>query len=188
MRPFEIINNFNRFKQMKAVRFIFLLYLFVSARNTLFAQKVVDSVILNRFPVKQGVIYLYEGPWKYLGAGDQQVTPILTQYDSVFHIENGEVVTVCRYTITDDSFGYAVIIRNNRDEYICYSNLESASVRKGERVGRGTLIGFAAKKEDKNCREVDFILLKNVNKLSFAKEMEYLRSAASCEITEGYTL
>jgi hypothetical protein len=171
---------------MKAVRFIFFLQVCLIAGNTLFAQKIIDSVVVNKFPVRQGIIYLYDHPWEYPGAGDQQVTPILTSFDSVFHIEEGKVVRV--YHLTDSRDSYAVVIMNDRDEYICYSNLESACVKKGEMVRQGTVIGVAAKREGKNCRQVDFLLLKNVNKLSFAKEMEYLRSGISCESPAGYTL
>ena len=149
-----------------------------------FAQKIIDSLVINELPVKQGVIYIYDYPIAI--CGDPQTASILTRYDSVFHIEEGEVVAVYNYGL-DREKDYLVIIRNKKGQFICYSNLDSAFVKKRDVVKKGTVIGISGINAERNCRQVDFMLFNKAQKLTFAKEIEYLRFT-SCKVPAGYTL
>jgi hypothetical protein len=151
----------------------------------MFAQKIIDSVVFNGLPVKQGVMYFYDYSVITI-CGDPQTTSILTRCDSVFHVEEGEVVAIFNYGSGGEN-DYAVIIRNKDDQFISYSNLDSAFVKKRDIVKKGTVIGVPGINAERNCRQVDFMLFNKTQKFSCKKEIEYLRSK-SCETQAAYTL
>ena len=91
------------------------------------AQNVLDSIQLYEYPVRQGVIYKYEYDCNSttICAPSLSIVSVVTPNDSVFHFEEGRVAGI----FTLDDF-HTVTIRNSRDEFITYSNLQSITVRK----------------------------------------------------------
>jgi Peptidase family M23 len=170
---------------MNFLKIIFLLILFQISGSTLFSQAVIDSVEVCGLPVRKGVAYRNDfssGEYTY----KDQFTSVLTQYDSVFHIGDGNVVAIHNYG--DDNGGYAIIIRNEKDEFICYSNLRYVSLKKGDVIKKGTWLGFAGTSEVGKRKQVDFMFFKKNKKLPFQKEVEYIRCGISCDQPQGYTL
>jgi hypothetical protein len=147
----------------------------------MFGQKIIDSVKVYFFPVKEGIIYEYKPSsyWMHI----EQGTSVITKYDSVFHFEEGNISVIRNY-----GDGYAVIIKNEKDEFICYSNLKSVSIHKGDFVKRNTYLGLAGISEDESQKQVDLIIFKKTKKLSFKREVEYIRCNISSAKQENYIL
>ena len=169
---------------MLSQRTILLLLFFPGSLLNLCSQPAIDSTEVYDFPVKKGIIYEYDQSpcWRIVPQ-----TCILTTFDSVFHFEEGEVVSVF-YDVYDNDYKYAVIIRNRIDEFFCYSNLKYAALKKGDRVKRGTWLGLTGANEDGKSNQVDFILFRGIQQLSFKNEVEYIRCYISSDKQEGYTL
>jgi len=166
---------------MRFPKTIFLLIFFQFTGYVLFGQKIIDSVKAYGFPVKEGIIYEYK-PSSYWMHYEQGIS-VITKYDSVFHFEEGNISAIHFY-----GDGYAIIIKNSKDEFICYSNLESVSVHKGDSIKRNTYLGLANVSEDGNERQVDLMIFKKTKKLSFRKEVEYIRCNISSAKQENYIL
>jgi hypothetical protein len=104
----------------------------------------------------------------------EQAVSIITKYDSVFHFEYGKVAAVVYYGHDEDD-GYAIIIRNQKDEFICYSNMKCITLKKGDIVESGTWLGLTGISEDGAASQLDFIYIKKRKQLSFRKTVEYIR-------------
>ena len=139
------------------------------------AQNVLDSIQLYEYPVRQGVIYKYEYDCNSttICAPSLSIVSVVTPNDSVFHFEEGRVAGI----FTLDDF-HTVTIRNSRDEFITYSNLQSITVRKGDLVTRGMCLGTAAPCEEAYTAEmnqVDILILRKIKQLSYRKTIDYIR-------------
>ena len=86
-----------------------LLYLFLIASGAASAQNIIDSIPLNEFPVRKGVIYKYEykSNTAQVYASTLSIVGVVTEEDSVFHFEDGKVAAV--FAIDDLS---TVVIKN----------------------------------------------------------------------------
>jgi hypothetical protein len=160
---------------MNILKIILLFGLFQIIQTTLFAQKIIDSIKICEYPVKEGTVYEFADSGRSLHGWDQSVS-ILTKHDSVFHIGQGEVIGIHLYRD-----GCAIVIRNDKDEYVSYGNLKLTNLCKGDPVEKGTFLGLAGKNEEGNYQQVDFMLFKKSNRLSFKKEVEYIRCHIVCE-------
>jgi septal ring factor EnvC (AmiA/AmiB activator) len=116
------------------------------------------------WPVDNGVVSIHFGPYSIEGTllkGDNPGITIATQVgNAVKSVFDGEVVGV--YNLGD---GMAITIRHGK-YFTTYSNLSSASVRKGDAVKTGQSIGKAGRDEETGTGQIDFILMietKNVN-------------------------
>jgi hypothetical protein len=172
---------------MNIPKVIFLLIFFQITGKTLLAQKIIDSIKVCGYPVREGVIYQYDtNPWRGL-CGQEQGVSILTKNDSVFHIGEGKIIGI--HFSGNDEGAYAVIIRSEKDEFISYSNLKSVILCKGDIVKKGTFLGLTGSGDEGNCRQINFMLFNKKNiKLSFKREVEYIRCNISCEQLERGTL
>lgn len=116
------------------------------------------------WPVDNGFVSIHFGPYSIEGTllkGDNPgitiSTAVGTTVKSVFE---GDVVGV--YNLGD---GMAVTIRHGK-YFTTYSNLSSASVKKGDVVQRGQAVGRAGRNEEGEGGQIDFLLMietKNVN-------------------------
>ena len=98
--------------------------------------------------------------------------PSLIPNDS-FHFEEGKVVGV----FTLDDF-HTITIRNSKDEFITYSNLQAITVQKGDLVSRDMYLGLAARSEDGSVAElnqVDILILRKIKQLPYRKAVDYIR-------------
>lgn len=165
---------------MNVPKIILLVVLFQITHATLFAQKIIDSIKICEYPVREGTVYQYEAnPGRSLCGWEQGVS-ILTIYDSVFHVGRGEVIGIHFY-----GDGCAIIIRSDKDEYVSYSNLTMINLCKGDVVQKGTFLGLAGKDDEGNYQQVNFMLFKKSNRLPFKKEVEYIRCHIVCEQLTG---
>ncbi|HEX7845524.1 MAG TPA: peptidoglycan DD-metalloendopeptidase family protein [Chitinophagaceae bacterium] len=116
------------------------------------------------WPVDKGYPSIHFGPYNIPEThlkGDNPGVTIATQYGaSVKSVFNGEVVGV--FNLGD---GMAVTIRHGK-YFTTYSNLSSASVKKGDAVSTGQVLGKAGRDDAGDAGQIDFILMietKNVN-------------------------
>jgi hypothetical protein len=168
------------------MRTVFL-FLLITISSFVSAQNILDSIQLYEYPVKQGVIYKYElksNPAQVC-ANSLSIVCIVTHNDSVFHFEEGKVVSV--FTI-DDS--YSIIIRNKKNEFITYSNLQMVALKKGDNVKRGMCVGTTAECIDGSIglNQVDILILRNIKQLPYRKSIDYIRSNMSARKPYAYTL
>ena len=118
------------------------------------------------WPVDNGIITIHFGTYTIEGTspalkGDNPGLTIATKFGTgVKSVFDGDVVGV--YNMGD---GMAVTIRHGK-YFTTYSNLTSVSVKKGESVSTGQLIGKAGRDDAGEAGQIDFILMietKNVN-------------------------
>ena len=152
-----------------------LLYLLLMSSVSVSAQNVLDSIHVYEYPVRQGTIYKYEYDCNSttICAPSLSIVSVVTSNDSVFHFEEGTVAGV----FTLDDF-HTITIRNAKDEFITYSNLQYVSLKKGDNVTRGMLLGTAAKSEESLAAElnqVDILILRKIKQLSYRKAVDYIR-------------
>lgn len=126
---------------MKNLKPLLLFISFQIITNELFSQKIIDSIIINNHPVLKGVIYQYDYSSVFRNlCGEGTGVSILTENDSVFHHEKGNVVGIHFYMDV-----FAIVIRNEKNEFFSYSNLKASTVCKGEIVQKGTFLGLTGK-------------------------------------------
>jgi hypothetical protein len=151
-----------------------LLNLFLLISGVASAQNILDSIQLNEFPVRKGVIYKYEykSNTAQVYASTLSIVGVVTEEDSVFHFEEGKVATV--FTIDDLS---TVIIRNTKNELITYSNLRTSNLKKGDEVGRGDFIGTTGNAYDPTIdrKQVDILVLQKNKRIPYVKTIQYIR-------------
>jgi septal ring factor EnvC (AmiA/AmiB activator) len=116
------------------------------------------------WPVDNGIVSIRFGRYSIEGTkleGDNPGITIATQAgNAVKSVFDGEIVGV--YNMGD---GMAITIRHGK-YFTTYSNLTGVSVKKGNAVQRGQVLGRAGKDEEGNGGQIDFILMietKNVN-------------------------
>ena len=142
---------------------------------SLSAQNVLDSIQVYEYPVRQGTIYKYEYDCNSttICAPSLSIVSVVTSNDSVFHFEDGTVAGVFAL----DDF-HTITIKNAKDEFITYSNLQHLSLKKGDNVSRGMFLGIAGKSEESLATElnqVDILILRKVKQLPYRKAVEYIR-------------
>jgi hypothetical protein len=182
----KITNSFSRFCNIAVImsipKTILLLILFQTGHETLFAQKIIDSVSVCEYPVRAGVIYL-TAVGTAIHCGEPGVA-ILTNSDSVFCAGNGLIIGIHSY-----GDGCAIVIRTEKDDYVSYSNLKSSGLCRGDVVQKGTFLGFAGISDNERSRQVNVMILdKNAKYFSIKKLLERIRCNASCEEPKGYIL
>ncbi len=116
------------------------------------------------WPVDKGYPSIHFGPYDIPGTklrGDNPGVTISTQYGAfVKSVFNGDVVGV--YNMGD---GMAVTIRHGK-YFTTYSNLSNVSIKKGDAVSTGQVIGKAGRDDAGDQGQIDFLLMietKNVN-------------------------
>ncbi len=116
------------------------------------------------WPVDKGYPSIHFGPYDIPGTklrGDNPGVTISTQYGaSVKAVFNGDVVGV--YNMGD---GMAVTIRHGK-YFTTYSNLSNVSIKKGDAVSTGQVIGKAGRDDAGDQGQIDFLLMietRNVN-------------------------
>ena len=152
-----------------------LLYLLLMSSMSISAQNVLDSIQVFDYPVRQGTIYKYEYDCNSttICGPSLSIVSVVTTNDSVFHFEDGTVAGV----FTLDDF-HTVTIKNAKDEFITYSNLQHVSLKKGDVVNRGMLLGTAARSDEglaAELNQVDILILRKVKQLPYRKAVEYIR-------------
>ncbi len=122
------------------------------------------------WPVDNGAVSIRFGRYKIEGTtleGDNPGITIATKTGStVKSVFEGDVVGV--YNIGD---GLVVTVRHGK-YFTTYSNLSSASVKKGDAVKTGQALGRAGRDEEGNGGQIDFILMiekNNVNPESWLR-------------------
>src|SRR5688572_14225362 len=122
------------------------------------------------WPVDNGVVSIHFGSYSIEGTllkGDNPGITIATQPgNTVKSVFDGEVVGV--YNIGD---GMVVTVRHGK-YFTTYSNLASASVRKGDAVRTGQALGKAGRDEEGSGGQIDFLLMiekNNVNPESWLR-------------------
>ncbi len=155
-----------------------LLYIFLLLSGTVSAQNIIDSIQLNEFPVRKGVIYKYEykSNTAQVYASTLSIVGVVTEEDSVFHFEEGKVAAV--FAIDDLS---TVIIKNAKNELITYSNLSTCFLKKGDDVLRGDCVGTTADAYDEASerKQVDILVLQKNKRIPYAKTIQYIRYTMS---------
>lgn len=166
---------------MKNFKTVLLFISLQAIARELFSQKIIDSIIINSYPVLKGVIYEYDYSTSFQNIcwRDSGVT-IITLNDSIFHNKKGKVVGL-HFWGNDINDKVAIIIRNEEDEFYSYSNLKVSNVCRGDIVQKGTFLGLAGTSDVGNQKQLNFMIYKKGKGLSFKKTVEYLRSLNSCE-------
>lgn len=139
-------------------------YLELNAKDVALGTNFMSNKGKLPWPVDNGVVSIHFGPYSIEGTllkGDNPGITIATQVGTaVKSVFDGEVVGV--YNLGD---GMAVTIRHGK-YFTTYSNLTSASVKKGDAVRTGQGLGRAGRDEETGAGQIDFILMietKNVN-------------------------
>ena len=161
-----------------------LLAILMTITTAVSAQNILDSIQLYDYPVKEGVIYKYEnkGICTQNYATTLSIVSVITASDSVFHFEEGTVAG----TFSLDDF-HGITIRNLRNEFVTYSNLQSVSLKKGEQVNKGMCIGTTAASDDQQgINQVDILVLQKSKRLSYRKAIEYIRSKSNTAPKKAY--
>ncbi|HEX5654921.1 MAG TPA: hypothetical protein VFX58_17715 [Chitinophagaceae bacterium] len=155
-----------------------LLFFFTFAAGAVSAQNILDSIEIYDYPVREGVIYKYEkkGICSQTYASTLSIVSVITQEDSVFHSEEGVVAG----TFSIDNF-HGVTIKNARDEFITYSNLDALCLKKGDKVSKGMCIGTTAPCEDfsRELNQVDILVLQKLKRLPYSKVLQYILSRST---------
>lgn len=153
------------------------------AVSTVFSQKIVDSVKVYGYPVREGVIYQYEPKSVYASFNAMPIMNVLTRCDSVFHFEEGRIAEISQIDGV-----YAVSLENKKKEIVVYSNLKEVSVKKGQTVKRGQCLGVLDKDYDDDLNQVDLLIFQKGKEIPYKKIMEYMRRNISSKPQVGYTL
>jgi septal ring factor EnvC (AmiA/AmiB activator) len=139
-------------------------YLELNAKDVALGSNFLSSKGRLPWPVDNGVVTIRFGRYTIEGTklvGDNPGITIATQAGTtVKSVFDGDVVGV--YNLGD---GMAITIRHGK-YFTTYSNLSSASLRKGDAVKTGQVIGRAGRDEEGSGGQIDFILMietKNVN-------------------------
>lgn len=151
--------------------------------GTLQAQTIVDSVKLYNFPVREGVVHLYEPKSVYYSFNSMSIMNVMSAFDSVFHFEEGQVIDVRQVGEV-----FAVCIENKKNEIVVYSNLRSTSIRKGDSVKRGSFLGRLDRDFDNGCHEVDLMIFQKGEVIPFKRVLEYTRRHISTAPPSAQTL
>ncbi len=162
---------------------LLLTTIFCSAAS---AQNILDSIELYEYPVRQGVIYKYENKNNpaHACASSLSIVSVVTHNDSVFHFENGKVAGV----FTIDNM-YTIIIKNAKEEFITYSNLQAVALKKGDNVNRGMYLGITAESDvQEGLNQVDILVLQKVKRMPYRKTIDYIRRNMSEGKPAYYTL
>jgi hypothetical protein len=118
-------------------------------------EHVTDSIAVTGLPVKSGFIYKYDDVVSSRNINASPIVSVYTSEDSAFYFEDAEVIAV--YKI-DSS--YSITLRNNKEEFITYSNLRSASVKKRDQLHRSSFIGLIDKADSERGNQLDIIVTK----------------------------
>jgi hypothetical protein len=145
---------------MNILKIILLFLLFQIDHVSLFAQKIIDSIRVCEYPVREGIIYLIE-QGTALRCGEPGVA-ILTNSDSVFCEGNGLIIGIHSY-----NDGCAITIRTEKDDYVSYSNLKTSGLGRGDVVQKGTFLGLAGISDDARCRQINVMILDKKAKYTF---------------------
>jgi septal ring factor EnvC (AmiA/AmiB activator) len=139
-------------------------YLELNAKDVTLGTNFMNSRGKLPWPVDNGIVTIHFGPYKIentLLSGDNPGITISTQVGStVKSVFEGDVVGV--YNLGD---GMGITIRHGK-YFTTYSNLTGVSVKKGDPVKTGQVIGKAGRDEETGAGQIDFILMietKNVN-------------------------
>jgi murein hydrolase activator len=139
-------------------------YLELNAKDVALGNSFMSNKGKLPWPVDNGIVSIHFGPYSIEGTllkGDNPGITIATQVGTtVKSVFDGDVVGV--YNLGD---GMAVTVRHGK-YFTTYSNLSSASVRKGDALKTGQSIGRAGRDEESGTGQIDFILMietKNVN-------------------------
>ena len=139
-------------------------YLELNAKDVALGSNFLSSRGRLPWPVDNGVVTIRFGKYTIEGTklvGDNPGITIATQNGTtVKSVFDGDVVGV--YNLGD---GMAITIRHGK-YFTTYSNLSSASVKKGSAVKTGQAIGRAGRDEEGSGGQIDFLLMietKNVN-------------------------
>lgn len=152
------------------LKFLLVLLVTLMAAVAVQAQKIVDSVKLYSFPVREGVVHLYEPKSVHYSFNNMSIMNVMSAYDSVFHFEEGTVTDVRQVGEV-----FVVCVENKKQEVVVYSNLLSTSIQKGDRVKRGSFLGRLDRDFDNACHEVDMIIFQKGEVISFKRVLEYTR-------------
>jgi hypothetical protein len=151
--------------------------------SAVFSQKIIDSVKVYEFPVKEGVIYQYEAKSVYGSFNAMPIITVSTKYDTVYHFEEGTITDVRKI----DDF-WAVCLENKKQEIVVYSNLKSAAVKAGDKVMRGGYIGVLDKDYANELNQVDVLIFQKGKEIPYKKIMDYMRRIISSSPPKSYTL
>jgi len=139
-------------------------YLELNAKDVALGSNFLSSKGRLPWPVDNGVVTIHFGRYTIDGTklvGDNPGITIATQVGTtVKSVFDGDVVGV--YNLGD---GMAVTVRHGK-YFTTYSNLSSASVKKGDALKTGQSIGRAGRDEEGSGGQIDFLLMvetKNVN-------------------------
>jgi murein hydrolase activator len=139
-------------------------YLELNAKDVTLGNNFMNSRGKLPWPVDNGIVTIHFGPYKIentLLSGDNPGITVSTQVGStVKSVFEGDVVGV--YNLGD---GMGITIRHGK-YFTTYSNLTGVTVKKGDAVKTGQVIGKAGRDEETGAGQIDFILMietKNVN-------------------------
>lgn len=93
--------------------------------------------------------------------------------DSIFHFRAGKVMNVFR--LSDEAM--AVVIEEMPGEYIIYSNIRTANLKKGDLLKRGDFVGLMSKEGNYRPYQMDVLLLKGEKYVSSALTLTLLKTA-----------
>ena len=116
---------------------------FLSAGNAI-CQTNEDTIYLNDFPVRKGIIIqnkLLPEPGRIVDPGPG--ITFLSIGDSIFHFANGKVLRV--FTIEGDK---VVMIKNNDGYFVSYAGLKQSNLQTGDSISERTFIGILSKNDD----------------------------------------
>jgi murein hydrolase activator len=139
-------------------------YLELNAKDVTLGTNFMNNRGKLPWPVDNGIVTIHFGPYKIentLLSGDNPGITISTQVGATIKsVFEGDVVGV--YNLGD---GMGITIRHGK-YFTTYSNLTGVSVKKGDPVKTGQVIGKAGRDEETGAGQIDFILMietKNVN-------------------------
>ena len=165
----------------KKLSFLIIIICFIQEASS---QKLVLNV--SNLPVRNGKIY--ENPeWKCSGCCPPLDAPtILTTEDSCFSLTEGVVSAVF------DLGGDVVVIIRNDSLFFTYFSFkpETFTLKKGDRLSKGTFIGLLKGKEKSKLNELLFMVTKLNNRgYSFNRIVEFIRenmTTSNCEEAISY--
>ena len=167
---------------MKYTRLLLFL-ITCSLAQSAFSQKIVDSLKVYEFPVREGVVHIYEAKSVYASYNAMPIMNVMTAYDSVFHFEDGAVTDVRKVGSV-----YAVCIQNKKSEIVVYSNIAETHLKKGDNLKRGKFVGTLAHDFDGDWHEVDVMIFQKGKEIPYKKIMDYMQRYISSDPPRGQTL
>lgn len=168
---------------MLKIRLIPVIVLLFATASQLQAQKVVDSLKVYNYPVREGVIHIYEPKTVYASFNAMPIMNVMSAYDSVFHFEEGVVTDVRKVGDV-----YAVCIENKKSEIVVYSNIRETSLEKGIKLKRGTYLGLLDRDFEDEWHEVDLMIFQKGKEIPYNKLINYMRSHISTAPPASHTL